>query len=149
MNQRHEARKLVCLSAFLILLQGCSQGGDSAARTAIGNASGDQSYNIEMTGSVGDGPVVDAFLTVFANDAEILSNTISDQNAGYNIQLQTQSRHYPLTIEASGGLDLVTGLPLDFLLLGAATEPDENAVAAVANVNPFTSGSYRQPGILS
>jgi len=137
MQQRHEARKLVILATIGILIQGCSPSDDAAGRDLPATVVAlEKFYDLELAGSVGDGPIVDAVLTIRSSSGEVLSNTVSDQNAGYNIQVRTQGKHYPLTIEASAGFDLVTRLPLDFKMESVATQPRSKAVV---NVNPFTT----------
>ncbi|MBN1237563.1 MAG: hypothetical protein JXB36_03630, partial [Gammaproteobacteria bacterium] len=90
----------------------------------------------ELSGSVGDGPVAGADLTVYTNGGEEIERTVSDQTAAYNVQVRTKGKHYPLLIEATGGTDLVTNVAPDFKLAGAALGPGRNEVA---NISPFST----------
>ncbi len=99
-----------------------------------------------LSGSVGDGPVVGAQMRILRNDGEELTTLESDNNASYNITVNTQERYYPLTIESTGGTDLVTNLVPDFDLAGAVFSPRNQSVA---NVNPHATMAVRLAGELS
>ena len=90
----------------------------------------------ELSGSVGDGPVVGAAMRIMRNDGVLLNELESDASAGYNILVRTKGKYYPLTIDAQNGIDIVTNLAPDFVLLGAALEPSKKYVV---NVNPFAT----------
>ncbi|MDH3508661.1 MAG: hypothetical protein OEQ25_16115, partial [Gammaproteobacteria bacterium] len=134
MHQQRGAGRLLRLTAVILILQGCGSSEESDDTATV--LPGEQDYALELSGSVGDGPVIDSTLTVLAWDNQVLNSTLSDQLAGYNLQVRTKGKHYPLTIQATGGLDLVTRLPLDFTMLGAVTQPRQKVVA---NVNPFST----------
>ncbi len=91
---------------------------------------------LEVSGSVGDGPVVNASLKAFKNDDSLLAEFESTAAANYNVEIRTKGKFYPLTIEATGGTDIVTNMEPDFILKGAVTEPGKKAIA---NVNPFST----------
>ena len=90
----------------------------------------------ELSGSVGDGPIVGAAMRVLRNDGKLLGEIESDASASYNILIRTKGKYYPLTIVSTGGTDLVTNQAPDFGLLGAALDPGKKNVA---NVNPFST----------
>ncbi len=90
----------------------------------------------EVSGSVGDGPVVGASMRVIRNDGVLLNEFESDASAGYNIRIKTKGKYYPLTIDARNGIDIVTNLSPDFVLIGAALEPSKKYVV---NVSPFST----------
>ena len=90
----------------------------------------------ELLGSVGDGPIVAAKMKIKRNDGVLLAELESDASAGYNITIRTKGKYYPLSIDARGGIDLVTNLAPDFVLLGAVFEPGKKAVA---NISPFST----------
>jgi hypothetical protein len=125
---RRSSRIIISIATFSALC-GCDAFLDSST-------SPNTPYDIQMSGSVGDGPIIDAELTVTSSTGEVLTNVVSDQTAGYNIQIKTQGKHYPLTVKASGGLDLVTNLPPDFELVSVLTDPSKKTVA---NLNPFST----------
>ena len=89
-----------------------------------------------LMGSVGDGPVIGALMSVKSSDGQMLAEFESDANASYDVLVRANSQNYPLTIEALGGTDIVTNNAPDFALAGAALGP---ADLTVANVNPFTT----------
>ena len=91
---------------------------------------------VKLSGSVGTGPIVGANMVVAAIDGEQLARFQSDTNAGYDVSISAVESYYPLTISASGGTNLVTGLAPDFNLLSAVLGGNENSVV---NVNPFST----------
>lgn len=113
------------------LLGGClsKEKNDAAFDGPTGN-------DVELSGSVGDGPVVGANMRITTNTGELLAEFQSDSSAGYNITVSALSEDYPLSVEATGGTDLVTNRQPDFLLRGAALNTGN---ATVANVSPFTT----------
>ncbi len=68
-----------------------------------------------------------------ANGQEV-ARTVADGNARYEVQIPS-SAALPLTVEASGGTDLVTGRGVDFVLAGAVTDPGAQTV----NISPLSS----------
>lgn len=130
--------------AALMVLQACVDSGDGSETSPFADAPTDtptatsdvSEIEVEIGGSVGDGPVVNALLEVIANDGSVLSDTISGEDAGYNIKLKTKGKYYPLTIDALGGTDLVTHSVPGFTMTSAATEPRRNIVA---NINTYTT----------
>lgn len=89
-----------------------------------------------VVGSVGDGPIVGAAMRVLDNNGSVLMEFESSDTAGFNINVSAADENYPLTIDAQNGIDLVTGLAPDFMLLGLVLEPSERSVA---NVSPFST----------
>jgi hypothetical protein len=92
--------------------------------------------DLELSGSVGDGPVAGANVRVVSRDGKILAEFLSDASANYNITLETRSKYYPLSVEATGGTDLVTNREPDFALTGAVFESGNSSVV---NINPFST----------
>ena len=70
------------------------------------------------------------------SDGQLLAEFESDANADYNVTVNTKSKNYPLSIEALGGIDLVTNNAPDFDVAGAVLE---RADSTIANVNPFST----------
>jgi hypothetical protein len=123
----HASIKLVGLVLCATALHACG--------SSSGGAGADTEVDASIRGSVGDGPVIDAQVTVRMRSGGALRNVVSSQKAGYNIAVKTASKNYPLFFDATGGTDLVTNLPPDFTLESAALEPR----ATIANLNPFTT----------
>ncbi|MDX1406435.1 MAG: putative Ig domain-containing protein [Woeseiaceae bacterium] len=128
-------RNVTALTITIIFLHGCfldEEQTDEAENSAALAVEED----FEISGSVGDGPVVGANMRAMRNDGVELKSFKSDSSAGYNIVIRTKGRYYPLTIDAVGGTDLVTNAPPDFTLIGAALEPSKKYVV---NLNPFST----------
>ena len=126
-------RNFVAITLTTFLLGGCLLQ-DELEESVSAKAAIETEY--EVSGSVGDGPVVGAAMRVMQNDGMILHEFQSDASAGYNIKIKTKGKYYPLTIDARNGTDLVTNNAPDFLLIGAALEPSKKYVV---NVNPFST----------
>ena len=112
------AATVITTALFLsaCLMQDKIEGDDLAFDAAI-------EADFELSGSVGDGPVVGAAMRIMQKDGMLLSELESDASAGYNIVVKTKGKYYPLTVDARGGIDIVTNLAPDFVLIGAALEP--------------------------
>ena len=133
MDVRHYTLRILSLVAFACALQACT-GGD--ATTAADPSDDEPDIDVELAGSVGDGPVVNAEVRVYTKTGTLLQTVVANQTAGYNVVLKTKGRNFPLLIEAQGGTDLVTNLPPDFVLRSSALEPRNRATA---NLSPFTT----------
>jgi hypothetical protein len=127
--------------AFLLTLGGC--GGSDDGSTGVDAPSGTSPnsdptavINNRLTGSVGDGPIVNARIRVYANSGALLHTTTSGDDADYDLTVKTPGKNYPLTIHADQGTDLVTGLDPDFRLIGAVSSPSRRTTA---NLNPFST----------
>ncbi|MDH3432879.1 MAG: putative Ig domain-containing protein, partial [Gammaproteobacteria bacterium] len=123
-------RSAATLTVFSFLLSAClmsEEEADSGAEVATDN---------EVSGSVGDGPIVGATMRILRNDGVELSQLESDANASYNITVRTKGKYYPLGVDARNGTDIVTNTAPDFDLLGAVLEPGKKSVA---NINPFST----------
>ncbi len=105
------------------ILGGCG-GGSSTAPVAP----------IRISGSVGDGPVVDANITVFdAGGTEVARGT-AFSTSRYQIAVPAGAR-LPLRVVATGGRDLVTGRPVEFELMSMVTDTGAQTV----NLSPISS----------
>ena len=111
---------------FAILLSACGGGGGSS------NTAPDTGFVIG--GSVGDGPIINATVTVRDANGDIVATTTSDSEANYTLRITSQPV-FPLIISTSGGTDLVTGTTpsfvMDTIVLGSN--------APTANINPFST----------
>jgi hypothetical protein len=133
MNVRYHACEIFLVALLGCALHGC--GGDSE-EAAADTPTDDPDIDVEVAGSVGDGPVINAAIKVQASSGAVLQNVVGSQLAGYNVTLKTKGKFFPLFLEATGGTDLVTNLPPDFVLKSSALEPRSRVTA---NLNPFTT----------
>ncbi len=90
----------------------------------------------KIGGSVGDGPIIGATLNVYSKNGKLLYTEVSDSQARYNSQISAPPNQYPLTIEVSGGIDLVTQRAPDFKLSSLVMSPGGSQVV---NINPYTT----------
>lgn len=89
-----------------------------------------------VSGSVGDGPVVGAAITIRDQAGVELASFESNVLAGFNVSVKVKGAQYPLMFNASDGTDLVTNLTPDFEMTGAILRP---STRVVSNINPFST----------
>jgi hypothetical protein len=116
-------------------LLGCGGGDNSSGGSAGGNLAADSVVDVDINGSVGDGPIVGATVEIYNHNGKLLGSVISDVAASYAFNIKTKGHDYPLLLKVSGGTDLVTGNVPDFELLSVAMSPSEKSV----NINPFST----------
>ena len=138
--------KIVTGTAAALLLGGCLSSGGS-------DESSDVTAPIvakELSGSVVDGPIAAADIRVMSSSGQTISEFQSDMLGGYKVTIETSDSQYPLSLEATGGTDLVSNLPPEFVLRGAAWSSSSRAVA---NINVFSTLAFEtardMPGGLS
>jgi len=137
-DARRLARRSLSLSAAAIILSGClPQGETDEPDPNPAPPSGTQAH--QVTGSVGDGPIVSASLSFVAVDGADLGSTTSDDSANFDITVETRDADYPLSITSTGGTDLVTDGDPDFVLKSFVSRRDTESVA---NLNPFTAFAF-------
>ena len=90
---------------------------------------------IKLSGSVGDGPIAGADMRVLGIGGNVLAEFQSSASGDYSITLNVDDEAYPLMVEATGGVDLVTGAAPDFDMSGALPASGNE----IANVNPFST----------
>ena len=117
-------------------LTGCSSSSEGDYDSAW---VGDIEKDVKISGSVGDGPLVNASVTIRKKNGEELASFRSDGSASYDVALSVSERHFPLLIDATGGTDLVTDLSPDFVLKSAVLSARDSVTA---NVNPFSTLAY-------
>ena len=143
--------KLLCklplratLGVLYISITAC--GGGSSSTETSPNLS--PASEVVVQGSVGDGPITGATLHFYDKNNNLIKSERSDSTAKYSARIKVAGNQYPLTIEAIGGTDLVTGLEPDFKLISVLKSPSEKE----ANINPYSTliveVARRMPGEL-
>ena len=105
-------RNAATLTVFSLLLSACLTGDDDSKSDDEVAAENDDvvadnvAADNEVSGSVGDGPIINSSLRIFQNDGTEIMRLESDATAGYNIVVRTKGKYYPLSIEARGGTDM-------------------------------------------
>jgi len=133
---------ILITAAISLTLSACSSGGGDYDSAWVGDIKKD----VNVSGSVGDGPAVNASVTIRKRNGEELTTFKSDASGSYNVSLSVSERHFPLLIEATGGTDIVTDLPPDFVLLSAVLSPGSQLTA---NVNPFSTVAYEIAAVMN
>jgi len=98
------------------------------------NVNGGSTSASNISGSVGDGPIINAQINITDSTGAVIGTTVSDTKASYNIFVPAGTV-YPLVVTATGGTDVVTYSAPDFTLLSYATNTSINTV----NINPFST----------
>ena len=93
-----------------------------------------QQTSTTLTGSVGDGPIIDATVTVYDAEGQPIAVVLSDVTANYTVEIPEEAV-YPLTVVATGGTDMVTGAPPTFELVSVTT----SSAMTTININPYTT----------
>ena len=124
-------------AAISLVLTACSSGGGGEEYDSAWV--GDIETDVSISGSVGDGPIVNATLTIRKKNGEELKSFRSDASASYSIGLSVSERHFPLLVDAKGGTDIVTNRAPDFVLRSAVLSAGGQVTA---NVNPFSTFAY-------
>ncbi|RLJ21336.1 hypothetical protein DJ031_03305 [bacterium endosymbiont of Escarpia laminata] len=110
-----------------ILVTACG-GGGSVSETTTSN-------RVEFGGSVGDGPVVGATVTIRNRNFEVISSTTSDNRANFSYVGEIADEQFPLIIEATLGIDLVTNAQPDFTLTAVVMDRSQTRI----NLNPHST----------
>ncbi len=90
--------------------------------------------SIELSGVVGDVPVVDAIIIVKDVDGRIVAASVSNETARYNVSISSDAV-YPLTVLVKGGMDTVTNTAPAFEMSSVV----ESVYQTTANINSFTT----------
>jgi len=117
------------LLALFSLLAACN------VQPGAGDGSGSGTSNpLNLSGSVGDGPVTGATVMVYGSDTTLLGSIQSDNTAVFHLTLDVPDSEYPLKLVVNDGVDLVTGGAPDFVLESVVLNPSDTVV----NINPFS-----------
>lgn len=138
MVRRNAPRILLSVLAlsFLLSLAGC---GEFESAFTEGNdvwRTSNEIFTARVTGSVGDGPIVNARLRVFTNSGELLLEAGSNNTADYDLTVRARGRDFPLTIKADQGTDIVTNAVPDFALASVIMQPGNRETV---NLNPYST----------
>lgn len=87
-----------------------------------------------LTGSIGDGPVINADVFLFDRSGGLVDTRTGNAFANYQLRIPSDVS-YPVRVEAIRGTDLVTGMPLDFTLKAVALTSTQSR----SNLNPYST----------
>jgi len=134
---RSVAVRLLVSMVIAGMLGGCISDGDGDASSGIDSVSSGASSStpVEVAGSVGDGPVTGAEIEVWSSGGQLLGSMVSDSTASFGSTMKIKGKEYPLVLQVSGGVDLVTGGSPDFQMLSVMLNPSDKQV----NITPFST----------
>ena len=122
---------LVITACVAVQLVACSSGG----RGNDGGFAAAEDGTLELSGSVGGGPLVGAAITVSSSSGTQVGSVVSKKDASYRTNIRAESRDYPLLLSVNDGFDLVTGSAPDFTMYSVVMNRQQQS----ANINPFST----------
>jgi len=87
-----------------------------------------------IMGSVGDGPIINATITVKDANGRVVLTTTGNAQANYSLSVPADTL-LPLKIIATGGTDIVSNETPEFTLVAVVTDSGDQT----ANLNPFST----------
>jgi len=127
--------RLKTLAAYCLVAGLSACGGGGGGGTSNSNIEPAQVDEVILSGSVGDGPIVGANVSVYSSNGKLISTFNSDAYANFSVGVKIPKGSYPLLIEAKNGVDLVTGSAPDFTLLSVVEKNSDTQV----NLNPHST----------
>ena len=128
--------KTLATAVIFSQLVACGGGGGSGSSVAGSSPASDNSVptSVDLSGSVGDGPIIGATVEVYSANGKLLDTMLTDNQSSYTRQFRAKGKDFPLTLKATGGTDLVTGMAPEFDLYSVMMSPSEKIV----NINPYS-----------
>ncbi|MBF0295531.1 MAG: hypothetical protein HQL96_10110 [Magnetococcales bacterium] len=121
------ARMEIAMFAMMLTLAGCGGGGGSAASSA-------STPSVTLSGTVIEGPVKQAVVTVTDSTGKNVGSGVSGNDAQYRIDVAANAVP-PFQLTVAGGTDLVTGEPLATTMTSLVTDLHQTT----ANITPITT----------
>jgi hypothetical protein len=122
---------LAITACVAVQLVACISGG----RGSDGSFAAAEDGTLEISGSVGGGPLVGAAVTVSSSSGTQVGSVVSKKDASYRTNIRAESRDYPLLLSVNDGFDLVTGSAPDFTMYSVVMNRQQQS----ANINPFST----------
>jgi len=131
-------RTAFCLT-MIVTVTACGGGGDSGGSASNpsnkdNNLSSGNDKVHTIIGSVGDGPISNATITVKNANGDVVVTATGNAQANYTLSVPVDTL-FPLEITATGGIDMVSNAPPEFALIAAVMDSGDQT----ANLNPFST----------
>jgi hypothetical protein len=126
--------KVLVFTVITAQLVACG-GGSSGSGGGSSDSVASTASPVEIAGSIGDGPVTGATVTIYSKSGQQIGTIISDNTASFKSTFKVKGRDYPLLLEVTGGFDLVTASAPDFQMYSVMMKPRDKQV----NINPFST----------
>ena len=138
-SRRSPLLKTILYAWIAFQIAACG-GGSGGSGVAAGDAGGGVEAatladDIQIAGSVGDGPVTGATVEVWDVRGEMIGSMRSDNTASFRSRIRVRRSSYPLLFKVRGGTDLVSGRAPDFQMLSVMQSRHTREV----NINPFST----------
>jgi hypothetical protein len=135
--------KTVLFVLIAVSLSACGGGGSTADSPVASNTASTEALttndsvtdDIQLAGSVGDGPVTGATVEVWNSRGRLIGTMKSDKQASFKGRIRVNRSNYPLLLKARGGIDLVSGSAPDFQMTSVMPDRFTRRV----NINPFSA----------
>ena len=118
----------VFVAVQLVACSGGGRGGDGGSAAA-------EDGPLQISGSVGGGPLVGATVTASSSSGRQIGSIVSKNDASYRTNIRAKSKDYPLLLSVNDGFDLVTGSAPDFTMSSVVMIRKQES----ANINPFST----------
>ncbi len=116
--------------AIVVFVTACGSGGGGGGDTGPTNTT----VQHRISGSVGDGPIRDATITVKNADGTVILSTTGDAAAHYSLSVPADAV-FPLMLTATGGIDMVSNAAPEFDMVSTVISPGDQT----ANITPFST----------
>lgn len=123
--------RLAVMGGLVCIAAACGGGGGGEPPTSQGLRNANP---LTIAGSVGDGPVTGASIAVLDANGDSVVAGVSNDLAGYEITVPVGTL-FPITVKASGGTDLVSGVAPEFDLKAVLLDP----TITLVNVSPMST----------
>lgn len=90
---------------------------------------------VEISGTVGNGPLVGATIKVFNSSGQKIDSMASDHAASYQSNIRINNEDYPLLLSVHDGFNLVTGSAPEFSMHSVVMHRQQS----IANINLFST----------
>jgi len=125
-------RTAFCL-AMIVTVTACGGGGGTPSNNDK-SLSGNEDQQSTIIGSVGDGPIINATITVKDANGRVVLTTTGNAQANYSLSVPADTP-FPLEIIATGGTDIVSNETPEFALVAVVIDSGDQT----ANLNPFST----------
>ncbi len=135
-------KKFIALTVISTLVTACitPETTQEIANDGLNNYTTEE---VAITGSVGDGPITGSIITLQDASKKVITESTSDSQAKYAATIP-KGMKLPITITATGGIDLVTGMPPTFDMVSATVDKSVRTV----NINPFATMIVKTAGAM-
>ncbi len=125
---------VIALSSTLIACGGAESVAVNSTSNGLQASLTSNNNSLDLSGTVGDSPIIKANITIKDSNGNIVATSISDDSAHYSVNIP-EGTSYPLIVSIDGGINTVTNEAPLFDMVSVI----ENNSQTTANINSFTT----------